>query len=504
MLLIYHFLNVMVVKKTKYIAEIFLFAFVTLIFLYKLDYHYFFTDEILYVQRGIEQIDGTFDDTLQVPPLVKYIAGAVAVLFNENIYLMRFVFALAGIASAAILYLIVKREFGKSLGILAVLTYCTSRIIFDSSRMVMLEPFMHLFWLGFHYFYYQTFTNNKTKLYIYSGILIGLALTVKVTSLLLLLFISLGFIYKTINRTDSFKSLFKNYLIMGVFSGAVVALTYLHMFVKKGFMLSVVETLKSIRNVYMDKSSEGKTHVIGNVVYEKSPWWAYFYYHFDLNGLARSIVYPVFLIVALVKRNFFVTYWFVFLVITFMFHQFSGVKNVRYFSSVELSLIILFIAGFYRFCSFIKSKNKILIAKITLLVILMLPFVCYLKNLKPTEYLGLYIYFKEETADFTKYKRLYVFGSVRSMKWYRDMVPDKNMFIYRRDYEIMCSEFGNFDYFAFDRQELMKDPDNLLYKFVKDNSYSFEKVNDVSDMDVYKKVTPIEQEFECPVLEVYK
>jgi len=69
------------------------FALVTLLFTYKLDYHYFFTDEILYVQRGIEQFSGIFGDTLQVPPLPKYFAGLLYKIVGNNLGLLRLPYA---------------------------------------------------------------------------------------------------------------------------------------------------------------------------------------------------------------------------------------------------------------------------------------------------------------------------------------------------------------------------------------------------------------------------
>ena len=153
---------------------------------------------------------------------------------------------------------------------------------------------------------------------------------------------------------------------------------------------------------------------------------------------------------------------------------------------------LIFLLHFFKFIQQIFSFNSFFI-----LAILLFNHINYISNLKPTEYLGLWQYFKKETADFTEYKRLYVFGSVRSMKWYRDMVPDESMFLYRRDYYAMCPEFDTFDYFAFDKEELLKDPENFLHKFVLANGKNFKQVYEVEDMYVYKKQQAFESALDC-------
>jgi hypothetical protein len=117
-------------------------------------------------------------------------------------------------------------------------------------------------------------------------------------------------------------------------------------------------------------------------------------------------------------------------------------------------------------------------------------------NQQKTEYNWVYSYFKDETHSFQDYKRIYVFGSIRSMQWYRGFVPDMAMWIYRRDYNIMCIEFPYFNYIAFDQDELLKSPDNTLFRYVQENTLGFEKI-EIPNFTIYKKINSFKPIFDC-------
>ncbi len=494
--------NTIMLKVRREVSEkllaIVVFALIAVAFITKLDFHYVFTDEILYLQTGVEHLNGIYTDVLQVSPLPKYLAGMLYLIFGQNAYFLRLPYALMGVATSFVIYLILKREYGKGFGLLGAILFTTSKIIFNSTRMAMLEPPMHLFWILFHYFFYKTLSTESKKTYYIAGIFLGLSLSIKITSIVLLPFVLLWFLYSLKKQSDNRGAIVKNYLAMILSSALTVFLGYLHLFLKLGLINGVLETIKAVKNVYISKSEAGKVHVIRGKLYEHSPWWTYLYYQVTENGLIRSVFYAATAPFSFLLKNLFVAYWGLFFLLVLMFQQFSGVKNIRYISSFEIPLIMLTVSGAYYL--FEKAKNKKLV--VLLLTIVVTIFVSnqilYLHNLKPTEYLGLYKYFKKETKNFTEYKRMYVFGSIRSMKWYRDQVPDKNTFLYRKDYEIMCPEFGSFDYFAFDEEELLKDSENFLYRYVMANEGSFERVQELEDMMAYKKLGDFVSLVECP------
>jgi len=490
------------------------FALITFSFIYKLDYHYFFTDEILNVNRGLEHINGIYSDDAHVPILSKYFSGVVYFLFSNNVFFLRLPYALIGVLTSFVVFLIVKREFGYGFGLLAAVFFASSKIIFDSSRMVMLEPLMHLFWVVFLYYFYTAIKTLDAKYFLLAGVFFGLSLDTKVTSIVLVPFtlvMGLVLLSTRLTRFTGIKKVFKNFFLMYGLGTLVLLGTYTHYFLTLGMKEGLFNIFRAIKDVYITKSSEGKTHVIAGQVYSHSPYWSYLHFFVKENTLFRGVVYLVTAPFAFAKDRLFGVYWGTFLLIILVFMQFSGVKNVRYVSSIEIPLIILSVSGLYYLYGFIKFKltAKPKCRKAFLggfwVFILAVVFTSvafhfnYLKNLEKTKYLGLYEFFKAETRDFSEYQRMYVFGSVRSMKWYRSQVPNKHMLLYRVDHEAVCPDFDLFKYIAFEKDHLVKKPNNLLYQFVMENTGSFIK-KDVAGMLLFERKVDSDVVFECPKL----
>jgi len=465
------------------------------IFISKLDYHYIFTDEILYYQKGVDMLEGIFDNTLQVPPLQKYIAGISFKVFNPDLFLMRLPFAILGFLSSIIIFYIVKKQTNLYYGFLASSLYLFSKVIFDSSRMMMLEPVLHFFWLLFIFYFYKIYSeknqnNINFKYYLISGFLLGLALATKITSILLIFLVITVFIIKSREERVDFTILLKNFLALFGFSLITLFIFYLPQLYYSGIWNTVKDTLKDILAVYLDKSSEGKDHVINGQVYVISPWWFYFEAQIKNDGVYVFLFKYLFGIFAIFSRNKFSTFWGILFFLSFAFHQFSGVKNVRYISTFEIPLIMLSVWGLYYFLNNIL-KIRESFQKIIIVITIFISFInisTYLINLKHTEYLGVFNFFKKETDNFQIKKRIFIFGSIRTLKYYTKLLPEERYLTYKRQYNIYCPEFNEYSYFAFDKEELIKDPENDLYRFVNSYIDNFEIVTEIEDMIVYKKV----------------
>lgn len=329
-----------IIKAHKYL--IFVIAFATFSFLISLDKHYFFTDEILYLNSGKKYFEGDYNSAMQSPMIGKYIVGLTAKVNSTNVFWLRTPYAMLGVLSAVVVYLILTDEYSKRWGAFGSVLFTISPILYSSTRMVMLEAPLHFFILCFHYFFLRSIDNAKVKNFVFSGIFIGLAMGSKTPAIILYPFsILILFLSKLANKKSFKAKKITNIFVMYLASGVTFAFTYIHLFTVDG-VEGLLNVVRAVKNVYINKSTQGKPHVVAGEVYTKSPWWSYFYYmykqyypaHLTLSTLAPFGA-------GLIDRSFFSLYWLLFLLFSFGFYQLSGVKNERYISTIELSLVIL-------------------------------------------------------------------------------------------------------------------------------------------------------------------
>ena len=476
----------------KQIFVIFLFL-ISLFSFYKLDFPYFFTDEILYVQEGFDNLNGNYEQNLQVPFLAKFIAGISFNFFSYNVFGLRAVFAVIFILFLYFLFRFLSKLYGDKYGFLGTLLYFFGVINLESNRMVMLEAPMHLFWILFLYFHYQTFVLDRNflnkKIFIFIGLFLGLSLITKFTSLILIIFIVLGIFYQKKFLGYDKKFLFSRYSSLFISSGITFIFSYLHYFYSQGFIEGVKQIFKFIRETYLQRNIEGKVHLIDGEVFNKSPIYSYFVNSLNTDGFFRTSISFISLLSLkkLKKVSFNTIYFGTFFLLNFLLFIFLSLHNERYISTLWIPLVFLIIEG-------IKNLNiteikKQLVLALTVLVSGVI-FFAYLYNLKPTKYHALFLYFKEVTNNFQSNERMYSYGSVRSLTWYRRFVSNEDLFLYRRDYKIMSSEFPTFTYFAFDNDELRKITplDNELYRYVTENNKKFEKIETEFNFTIFKRI----------------
>ena len=459
------------------------------LFLYKLDYEYFFTDEILYSQSGYEYLaKHDYSLNLQHPFLAKYIAGIATMINNRDVFVMRLPFALIGIASALVVYKILEEQYGKKRGFLGGLLFVFSPYLYSSIRMVMMESPMIFFWLMFHLFFLRFLKTKDRKNAVLSGIMLGLGIGTKSNSLILYPFSLLALIiFKLMNKQIKFWDL-KNYIWIPVISFPVFGLTYTDLLLRRG-VTGLTNVLRSIKDVLITRNSEGKIHVIGNKVYLKSPSWYYFYFIDKTYSLPQKIFSGFTVFSIFYDRSFFTIYWFLFLLFNVAFAQIITLKNERYLALIELCLVFLsvvLINHVYNVISKLESRlaKKILAVSLSTFLSVLVIFRFYqLSNIRPTSYNALYKYLVIKTNNFTNGDRTYILGSIRSSRWYFQDVSEDQV-VSRKDFGIMSPEFPNFKYIVFDRDELLKDPNNLLYTFIITNRNNYDLLK-ISNLDVY-------------------
>lgn len=487
---------IMIERWKHYAPTLAVFAIITLLFFYKLDYHYFFTDEILYRSSGIEYLKGEYSLNLQHPLIGKYIVG-FATLFDEmNVFIMRTPYAILGILSAFIVYKILGKWVGESWGLFGAMVFTTSQFIFDATRMVMFESPMHFFWLLFSFYLLKVLENLKKEVtcsreIVLSGLFLGLAMATKHTSIVLVATVFFAILF----AQGSLKTKAINFLKISVGGALVFGLTYLHFFFSRG-LDGAVELAKTTYFVFFGRNSEGKDHVVAGQVYNKSPQWFYLHYIYTKYNPLGAIAFFFSPVIVFFKGiGNFERYWLLLLGFSTFFSQALPLKNARYLASIEVPLVFLFVVAVKYVWDLSRGLRLLTVVFVALNFI---NFFIYLVMLKPTEYHGLYNYLSEKTQNFSNGERAYVYGSIRSMKWYRNFVAEEHLdnFLYRKDFYIMCPEFDSFKYIAFDKEELQKNPDILLFEYVEQNREKFAE-SEIADMQLFTRINNEKTNFIC-------
>ncbi|MFA6981608.1 MAG: glycosyltransferase family 39 protein [Patescibacteria group bacterium] len=449
------------------------FSLITFLFIYKLDYPYFFTDEVLYVDSGREHLKGVYTSTMHVPLITKYIAGVMYSIADHNVLLLRIPFALMGVLSAIVLYKILEREFGYKWGLLGAMLFTSSEIIYTSTRMVMLEALMHLSWLLFLYLYYLAMEKRQASWFLYSGIFLGLALSSKITSVILIPFTLVFAPHLWKSYKSNHKVFLTHYLIMYTTGFGILAATYIHTLSKLGVRNTIRAIYDGVNEGYLEKSTEGKKHIIDGRVYTKSPYWSYAYFVYAKEGILRISAYVAGAISAVLQKNLFVCYWGMFFIMSLAFYQFSGVKNVRYVASFEIPLIIMATAGFY----YLSKRSKYLeVAIISSFFCFFTYHAILVVTQIRTEYNALFEYYlKEETDNYNSSDKIYIYGSIRSGRWYKHgKAVGRDMFEISSDLEAHCPEFQQYDYLIIEKDELERYGNNIMLEHAEKNKDFYE------------------------------
>lgn len=468
-----------------------LFIVSSFLFLYKLELASVFTDEVLYFQSGQAYLGGEYAANLQHPLIGKYIAGIPTLFTERNLFILRLPFAILGVLSCLIVYLIIRQFYGYKWAFLGGILYVLAPFIYSSSRMVMLEAPLYFFWLLFNYFYLRYLTSSKKVFIILSGLCLGLGMATKFNSIILYPFslIALFLYAKTSGKKVERRQLFDLFSMFFISAGTYL-FSYIDLIFKNG-LGGLVKVAQVTKDVLLTRNSEGKIHVVGDKVYLKSPWWFYLYYFYRDYSPIQLVVSSCAAFFALFSRSFFVLYWALFLLFNIIFSQALSLKNARYISSMEIPLVFLSVA----FLNFLFSRlNKKFSCKIAVTIIsliflgVIIPRTIYVLNQKTTLYNTLYNYISVKTDNFTNSERTYIYGSIRSSRWTFTKELLSKYVVSRKDFEVMGVEFPVFKYIAFDKTELLKNPQNELMLYIAANPTQYSKT-DLGDILVYEKIS---------------
>lgn len=483
-----------ITRKYNYMLPLLLIALISgALMLYKLNFESFFTDEILYTDAGQEYYRGDYTMNLQHPLITKYIAGIVMQFTQTDVFLLRLPFAILGVLSALIVYLIIKEYYEKEYAFLGAILFSVMPFIYSSTRMVMMEAPMHLFWLIFNLFFIKYLNDNKFKYAGLAGIAIGLGMATKFPTVILYPFSITAFaLLKISTKKPIFKKDIVHLLSMFLISIGFYGLTYIDLFLKSGIN-GLIRVVRVTKDVFVGRNEEGKAQVIGDAVYNKSPWWYYLYFISNKYPITQIVVMPLTVLASIIEKSFYSLYWLIFALYTIVFFQLIPLKNDRYISTIELPLVFLCIGGLRYLSQKITSvkTKQIGIAIALSALFIFIPRLINIHNQVPTKYYALYNYLTDKTNYFTNGERTYIMGSIRSSRWQFDHVaPD--IVVSRKDFDIMFPEFPNFKYIVFDDTELLKNPNNELYRYIKYNKdqYDMEQVPGLTIYILKQGATP--------------
>ena len=453
-------------------------ALTTALILFKLDYRSFFTDELSYYYDGREIVKlNDYSENKEVPLVGKYLGGISYLIGNRNVFLLRLPFALLSIFSAFVVYLIIKQSHDEIWAVIGSVIFSWMPFIFTESRMVMLEAPLILSWLLFHLFFIKYLQKGSLKYACFSGILLGLSMGTKISSLILVIFLPVAFtILKILPNKKLTKSDFRDLIIIG----SISTLTYFVLFIPQLIQDGVKSFYLHIKSIYhayyINRDKGGKLHFINGQMYLKSPSWYYFDFINKNYNIPLKIVSLTSPFAALIQKSFYTYYWALLLVISFIFIQMIGIKQIRYITYIELPMIFLIVSTL----SFTYDKSKKL--GITLVFVLLSSLLttraAYALNETPTGYNSLYKYMAERTRNFSTDERFYVYGSIKSSRWYFFGLKD-DLFVSRKeqkDWEALQKDMPTFKYIIFDKIELAKKPDNSFFKYITENKLEYNKI----------------------------
>ena len=247
---------------------------------------------------------------------------------------------------------------------------------------------------------------------------------------------------------------------------------------------------------YLGRSEEGKLHLINGQVFLKSPWWSYIFFLTNKVSVFGLILYFGGIISSVFNiKNRFLYFWSTFFVSALVLFQISGVKSERYLASLLIPAVVLVIIGVdYLFKKFKYAQYPIYI----LIFIQVLITSANLISQEPDRYNGLINnYVSSESSQFTQNKKFYIYGSIRSIRWYvNGKAEGLDMFDYEKNLEDICSKINIYNYFVIDREEIQRYGDNRITLFLNKNLGNFE-LSEKYGFNIYKRNVSKDQILNC-------
>ena len=329
-------------------------------FFYKLDAESFYTDEVTYSLAGMEYLEGNFVRNWEHPFLGKYLIGLSLKLFGKSDFSARFPCALFGFSTGVVLCLFATELTDSRYGLLALALWSTSPVILWVSRRAVLDAFLIFFFTLSLYMFWRFFAREKTGDALWGGISLGLALACKVTAAIVapILAVYLGFLIIKDKRIPK-----------PAFWGKLALALLLTLIVFFLIYLPVLDRLSPVLQTMNEHWSREQTYghraIIGDVIYDKQPWWTYVYWYWQgyppylpAYGLGLLVLLGVAICLALFRRQKDEIFLLISFLVPFGYLSFYlSYKMFRYAGIFEPPLVILACSFIFSASSYLKDRR---------------------------------------------------------------------------------------------------------------------------------------------------
>jgi 4-amino-4-deoxy-L-arabinose transferase-like glycosyltransferase len=330
-------------------------------FFYKLDTESFYTDEVTYALSGMEYLEGNFTRNWEHPFLGKVLIGLSLKLFGKSDFSARLPCALFGFLTGIVLYLFAKELTNSRYGLLALVLWSTSPIILWVSRRAILDAFLIFFFTLSLYMFWRFFEGEKASDALLGGLSLGLALACKVTASIVVPILAVYSGVLIITDKQVPKLAFWGKLAIALLLAlSVFFLAYMPV------LDNLSPILQSMNQHWSSEQRYGHRAVIGNVIYDKQPWWTYLYWYWRgyppyllAYGQGLLVLLGIAICFALFQRKRDEVFLLISLLLPFGYLSFYlSYKMFRYAGIFEPSIVILACSFIFSASSYLKSRRR--------------------------------------------------------------------------------------------------------------------------------------------------
>lgn len=223
---------------------LFLISFFIRFFPVRTGFHYW--DECVYLQHAEiiagDRSESLFNEFDIRPPLLPlFIAGIYQ--FSHSLIAAHFIVALISSLGIILIFLVGKELFNDKVAILSALIFSLIPLNIQMSHDIMVDAILPTLWLATCLFNIYALKRNKLLFYFLTGVLLGLSVLLKFSSLSLLVIVPITFLIYNFNevKLKKFKILYDKRLIIFLIGTLLVLFPYLYWVqVKFGFFLYTI------------------------------------------------------------------------------------------------------------------------------------------------------------------------------------------------------------------------------------------------------------------------